>query len=212
MQLIGMLDSPYVRRVAIVMLRLGLPFEHRPISLFRHIDEFRRFNPLLKAPTLIADDGTLLMDSSLIIDHLVSLAPDGGRLMPTGAPARLAALRSLGLSLTVCEKAVQTHYERALRPVEKQHEPWIARVHAQLFAGLDLLEKDAAAREGWLFEQRVTLADISLACAFTFTQNYLKDVVDKAGYPSLSAFCARAEALPEFLAAPPLDGVTAPAR
>ena len=40
-QLIGMLDSPYVRRVAISLRRLGLPFEHRPISVFRQIAEFR---------------------------------------------------------------------------------------------------------------------------------------------------------------------------
>ena len=212
MQLIGMLDSPYVRRVAIVMLRLGLPVEHRPISLFRHIDEFRRYNPLLKAPTLIADDGTALMDSTLIIDHLMSLASGGESLMPLDASARLAALRSIGLSLLVCEKAVQAHYERVLRPAEKRHEPWIARVHAQLLGGLELLERDVAACDGWLFEERLTLADISLACAFAFTQGYLQDIVDPAAHPAIAAFSARAEALPEFLAAPPLDGVTAPAR
>ena len=35
MQLIGMLDSPYVRRVAISLQLLGLPFEHRSVSVFR---------------------------------------------------------------------------------------------------------------------------------------------------------------------------------
>ena len=38
MQLIGMLDSPYVRRVAISLQLLGLPFEHRSISVFRTFD------------------------------------------------------------------------------------------------------------------------------------------------------------------------------
>lgn len=42
MQLIGMLDSPYVRRVAISAQLLGLTFEHRPLSVFRNFDEFRR--------------------------------------------------------------------------------------------------------------------------------------------------------------------------
>ena len=42
MQLIGMLDSPYVRRVAIALIVAKAPFTHRPISLFRHIDEFSR--------------------------------------------------------------------------------------------------------------------------------------------------------------------------
>ena len=207
-----MLDSPYVRRVAIVLLRLSLPFEHRPVSLFRHIDEFRRYNPLLKAPTLIADDATVLMDSTLIIDHLASLASDGARLWPSGASDRLAALASIGLSLTVCEKSVQAHYERVLRPPEKRHEPWIARVHEQLLTGLGKLEKQVGAGDAWLFEQRLTLADISLACAFRFAQDYLGDLIDKDKYTAIAAFCARAEALPEFRAAPPIDGVEAPAR
>ena len=34
MVLIGMLDSPYVRRVAICMKVLGIDFEHRPLSVF----------------------------------------------------------------------------------------------------------------------------------------------------------------------------------
>ena len=72
MQLIGMLDSPYVRRVAVTMLTAGLAFQHRPISLFRHIDEFSKISPLLKAPTLVADDGTTLLESSVILDYLAT--------------------------------------------------------------------------------------------------------------------------------------------
>ncbi len=62
MQLIGMLNSPYVRRVALALITAKVPFEHRPISLFRHIDAFSAINPLLKAPTLVADDGTVLVE------------------------------------------------------------------------------------------------------------------------------------------------------
>ena len=62
MQLIGMLDSPYVRRIAVTLLAAKVPFSHRPISLFRQIDEFVKLNPLLKAPTLVTDEGTALMD------------------------------------------------------------------------------------------------------------------------------------------------------
>jgi len=65
MQLIGMLDSPYVRRVAVMLLTAGVTFRHRPISLFRHIDEFSKISPLLKAPTLLAEDGTARAARSL---------------------------------------------------------------------------------------------------------------------------------------------------
>jgi len=40
MQLIGMLDSPYVRRVAIALRLFDLPFEHAPISVFSAYDAF----------------------------------------------------------------------------------------------------------------------------------------------------------------------------
>jgi glutathione S-transferase len=208
MQLIGMLDSPYVRRVAIALMRLDLPFEHRPISLFRHVDEFAAANPLIKAPTLVADDGTVLMESTLIIDYATTLAPEARALMPRAPKARLRATRLLGLSLIVCEKAVQFHYERALRPPEKQHAPWAGRVRRQLLAGLDALETEINGGKGWLFEDRMMLADITLATAFAFTQSYLDDVVEMARYGAIAAFSARAEDTAEFRAAPAQDGAT----
>ena len=53
MRLIGMLDSPYVRRVAIAMQLLEIPFEHDPLSVFSTYDQFRQVNPVVKAPTLV---------------------------------------------------------------------------------------------------------------------------------------------------------------
>lgn len=209
MELIGMLDSPYVRRVAVALLAAGVPFTHRPISLFRHIDEFSRINPLLKAPTFVADDGTVLMDSSVILDYLACVAPAVAALTPSAPAARLIAARATGLALTVMEKAVQRHYERALRPAEKQHEPWIQRVERQLAAGLEALERELPA-SGWIGGGGLGLADVSVVCAFGFTRLLLADLVDTALYARLAAFCARAEGLPAFRAAPALDGVSAP--
>ena len=70
MKLIGMLDSPYVRRVAISLKTLDIPFEHASISVFRGFEAFQAINPVVKAPTLVLDDGEVLMDSTLIIDYL----------------------------------------------------------------------------------------------------------------------------------------------
>ncbi|HEY4926434.1 MAG TPA: glutathione S-transferase N-terminal domain-containing protein [Roseiarcus sp.] len=207
MQLIGMLDSPYVRRVAIALIIAKTPFIHRPISLFRHIDQFSKFNPLLKAPTLITDDGVVLMDSSLILDYLAAVDSGIAALTPSKAPQRLEALRATGLALTVMEKAVQRHYERMLRPAEKQHEPWVDRVMGQLSAGLSAMDAELPG-SAWISGE-LGLADITVACAFGFTHALLADVVETSRYPNLGAFCARAEALPPFRAAPPEDGATA---
>src|SRR6266567_177884 len=74
MQLIGMLDSPYVRRVAISLQLLGLRFEHHSVSVFSTFEQFRKINPVVKAPTLICDDGTVLMDSTLMIQYAEAIA------------------------------------------------------------------------------------------------------------------------------------------
>ena len=69
-QLIGYLDSPFVRRVAISLKFLGVEYEHRELSIFRDFEEFRAINPLVKVPTLVLDDNQVLVDSTLIIDYL----------------------------------------------------------------------------------------------------------------------------------------------
>lgn len=123
MQLIGMLDSPFVRRVAIALRLLDLPYEHRPLSVFRNFEAFSLFNPMVKAPTLVLDDGTVLMDSSLILDYLECLAGRERSLLPQRPQARARALSLIGAALVACEKSVQIYYELNLRPEERRHGP-----------------------------------------------------------------------------------------
>jgi glutathione S-transferase len=201
MQLIGMLDSPYVRRVAISLQLLELPFEHRPLSVFRAYEEFRHINPLVKVPTLICDDGTVLVESTLILDYAEALTQGGRTLMPRALPQRLRALRRIGLALVACEKSVQIIYERNLRPPEKQHEPWIGRVSAQLQAAYQELEAELGA-QALRADASIDQAGISTAVAWQFTQQMLPEVVPASTCPLLAAFSASAEALPPFRAAP----------
>lgn len=49
MKLVGMLDSPYVRRVAISLELYGVAFEHQALSVFSTFDEFSGINPVVKA-------------------------------------------------------------------------------------------------------------------------------------------------------------------
>ncbi|HIC28961.1 MAG TPA: glutathione S-transferase family protein, partial [Rhodospirillales bacterium] len=57
MILVGQLDSPFVRRVAVSMNIYGLPFERQVISVYADADAVRAVNPLGKVPALILDDG-----------------------------------------------------------------------------------------------------------------------------------------------------------
>lgn len=209
MQLIGMLDSPYVRRVAIALQLLELPFEHRSLSVFRTFDQFRAINPVVKAPTLVCDDGTVLMDSTLILDYVQAVAATRS-LMPAGLAERQAALRTIGLALAACEKSVQLVYERNLRPPEKQHEPWAARVIGQMHAAYGELEAELAKGPARRDPRRIGLADITTAVTWHFTEKMLPATVKDAAYPQLRALSAWAEQLPEFIAAPYGDGTVQP--
>lgn len=200
MELIGMLDSPFVRRVAISARMLGIDYAHNPLSIFRTYDEFRRINPLVKVPTLICDDGETLVDSTLIIEYLESVA--GRSLMPSEPVARRDALRIVGTALVAMEKVAQLIYETKQRPEEKQHAPWIGRLHEQLVSAVELLEAAIGDGGTWLFGDSPSQADVTLAVAWAFVQHVVPDVVDEDDFPGLAAFSIRAEALPEFLACP----------
>jgi glutathione S-transferase len=200
MQLVGMLDSPFVRRAANSLRLLGVPFEHRSVSVFSTFEQFREINPVVKAPTLVCDDGTVLMDSTLIIDHAESTC--GRSLMPRDAVGRLRATRVVGLALAACEKTVQIVYERNLRPAEKQHQPWLDRVHGQLIAAYSALEQEMAGRPLPGDEATMTQAAVSTAVAWAFTQLMLPQSVAPADFPLLAAYSAQAESLPVFLGAP----------
>jgi len=206
MQLIGMLDSPYVRRVAISLQLLGLPFEHQSLSVFRTFAQFQQINPVVKAPTLVCDDGTVLMDSTLILEYAEALAAPGRSLVPR-EPAELQhTLRLVGLALAACEKAVQIIYERNLRPAEKRHEPWMQRVTGQLLAAFGALEAELGQRPLAAERAQIDQAGITVAVAWWFTQQTLPGIVEATAHPALREFSERAETLPEFVAAPHGDG------
>jgi glutathione S-transferase len=190
MHLIGMLDSPYVRRCAITGTMLGLTFDHSSISVFRHMDRFGAINPLYKAPSLIADDGTVLMESGLILRHFEDLA--GKSIYPADGAARLKDLRLEGIGIAACEKAISVEYERK-RPAGQQYAPWMTRVRDQLATALTLIEQEAD-----LTTDTLTPGLLASLIAWRFTQFVIPEYVPASGWPKLAAASARFEATPLF--------------
>ncbi len=197
MELIGMLDSPYVRRVAVTLHLLEQPFVHRPISVFSAFAQFQAINPVVKAPTLVCDDGTVLMDSTLILDYLETLAAPRS-LMPAALGERQQALRLLGLALVACEKSVQIVYEQKLRPADKQHQPWLERVNCQLHLAWDQLEQALQSRP--LSLAPLDQAGLTLAVAWRFGQHMIAGLLPPERWPLVAAFSGAAEQLPAFIA------------
>lgn len=204
MRLIGMLDSPYVRRVAISLEFLGVPFEHESVSVFSTFEKFRGINPVVKAPTLVCDDGELLMDSSLILQFVEATTPGVDSLWPKDPVEYQRDMRAVSLALAACEKSVQIVYERNLRPAAAQYGPWIERVTGQLLAACAALEKEVGERDA-AFQRPRRQAAITAAVAWQFTQSMIASVVPASDHPNLVRLSSRMEQTPQFLKYPP-DG------
>jgi glutathione S-transferase len=197
--LIGMFDSPFVRRVAVSMNLLGMEFEHRNWSVGKDFELIRQFNPLGRVPTLVHPDGEALIESNAILDCLDELAGAERALIPASGRDRREALRIMAVATGAAEKGVTQVYETVFRPPEKRYRPWIERCHIQMHAALAELDRLCRARVGeWLIGDRMTQPDITVTCVYTFLGDAL--AINRAGvaYPAIAAIAARCEALPEF--------------
>src|SRR5689334_14592896 len=111
-KLVGMLDSPFVRRVAVAMDLYGLSYENLPLRTVGDAAEFARYSPLKRAPTLVLPDGAVLIDSHMILAELDELVPAERCLTPRAAAGRLACRQVIGVAAGLADKAVSAFYER----------------------------------------------------------------------------------------------------
>ena len=82
--------APNARRVRVFAAEKGLDLEKIPVDLAAHEqmdDAFKAINPRMAVPTLVLDDGTLLMESVAICRYLEELHPDPA-LFGTGAKGK----------------------------------------------------------------------------------------------------------------------------
>jgi glutathione S-transferase len=199
MILIGMFDSPFVRRVAVSMNFLQIPFEHRSWSVGKDFELIRQFNPLGRVPCLVQTVGDTLIESSAILDFLDESVDPSRALLPRSGDARREALHIIAVAIGAAEKGVTQVYESAFRPPEKRYRPWVERCHTQMHAGLAELDRVCQVRSGpWLLGKRMTQADITVACVYTFLSDALALNREGAAYPALASVVAQCEALSEF--------------
>jgi glutathione S-transferase len=197
--LIGQYDSPFVRRVAIALGIYEIDFEHRPWSTFGDAEEVARYNPLRRVPTLVLDDGEVLIESAAILDYLDEIAPPHNQLIAEGGLERRAALKICALGMGLADKAVSLLYERVLR--QERSELWVARCNGQIAGVLGTLEEERARRpSAFWFGERINHADIAVACAVRFVREAHPGAFEESRLPALAAHAARCEALNEFRA------------
>jgi glutathione S-transferase len=198
MILIGQYDSPFVRRVAIAMRIYGVAFEHRPWSTFGDGDKIAPYNPLRRVPTLVLDNGEVLIESTAILDHLDEhVGPARAMIAAKGEPRRYA-LKICALATGLADKAVSLVYERVLRK-EQVSKIWVERCQTQIGGVLEVLEKERArVTSPFWFGAAIGHADIAVACVLRFLNEAHPHLFDAARYPALADHAARCEAMEVF--------------
>lgn len=195
MQLIGHYDSPFVRRVAVAMQLLGIPYEQLAWSVFADADKIARYNPLRRVPVLVVEDGESIIESYAIIDHLE--ATSGATLWPVAAGERRRAVRITCVATGAADKAVSLVYETRLR--EHPLPMWIERCTIQIGDALGELDTArAAAGSLFWFGDQPGHADIAVACMWRFFTEAHAGRLDFARWPALQRHSAACEALPAF--------------
>lgn len=165
MKLHSAAPSPFVRKVRIAALELGLFDRIKIIDTMvapgKTDDAYgQSVNPLRKIPALELDDGAVLFDSQLICEYLDSI--DGNhRLFPAEAEARWRVLSGSAVANGMMDAAVLVRYETFLRPEDKRWNQWIDEQWVKINNGL-----------AW-FNQRLPEAEdsvegIALACALGY--------------------------------------------
>lgn len=200
MILIGRDLSPFVRRVAVSLQVMNLPFERRELSTADNAAEIRELNPLGRVPALvIADDEPALIDSWAILDYLDHEVAPERALVPSEGDGRREVLRLVAIGTGATEKAVSSFYERTRRPKETVHQPYADHLDGQVAAGLRALDLTIGDRD-WLVGGNMTQADITAVCLWDFLSVTGKHLHDAARFPKLAAFAERVLQHPAFQA------------
>jgi len=133
---------------------LGLDHEIRiePADTMNPGDSVRQQNPLGKIPALVLEDGTVLFDSR-----------GGGRIIPTAASARFAALRLQALADGIMDASVLLVYEGRWRPPERHEPKWVDLQAGKVARALSALEAAPPA-----LDATPDVGQIALACALGY--------------------------------------------
>jgi glutathione S-transferase len=201
MILVGQYDSPYVRRVAISLRVLGFEYEHDTRSVFADFDAMRQINPLGRIPSLVLQDGEVLIDSAAILDWLdQTVGPELALVAPAGVERR-RALRLIALATGAIDKVGAAAYERLIRPAALRWPEWVERCRTQGAGAIAAL-----AAEPWP-SGALDQAEITTACMIRYVRMADPEILPPGRHPSLDALAARCEALPAFQATWPADYV-----
>jgi glutathione S-transferase len=191
--------SPFVRKVLAFAAEKGVEVEARPVSQPNVEDEFREASPFLKIPAF-RDGDFSVADSSAIVHYLEAVKAEP-QLIPTEAKARARTIWFDEFADTIlAATCTRMFFNRIVAPRFMGREGDLDAAdkaeREDLPKALDYLER--VIPEGlYLVEDRLTLADISVATCFA-NFRHMGTPIDAARYPRVTAFAEAMLKRPSF--------------
>ncbi|MFC0167357.1 glutathione S-transferase N-terminal domain-containing protein [Pseudoduganella danionis] len=184
MKLIGSLASPYVRKVRVVLAEKKLDYQFVLENVWAADTTIDQLNPLGKVPSLIMEDGDVLIDSRVMVEYLDTLTPVC-KLLPPNGRERADIKCWEALADGVLDAAILVRLERTQRPPELQSEQWIERQMRKVHQGLEVV----AARLGespYCAGIHYSLADVAVGCMLGWLSFRFPEIDWRGSHPNLA--------------------------
>jgi glutathione S-transferase len=194
LKLIGYYDSPFVRRTAAVLNVLNLTFENVELSVWQESEKIVPISPLSRVPILQFDDGRILNDSNVIIDHMVRVHGQHTGLLPTEMGEYHRVNNLIGFGMGLMEKLAQLYTETKVREPELVSEKLKTRYEQQISATLTFLNGELKPAD--THAQHPSVLNITLSVALQFMLNVFGDQWHLENYPKLKLITEAMEAHP----------------
>ena len=183
MNLYGSLNSPYTRKVRIILAEKRIDCSFDLVDTMTPDTQVTRHNPLGKVPVIMRDDGTTLYDSRVIVEFLDNVSPIS-RLIPEEHHERIAVRRWEALADGVVDAGILIRYELA-REATLQSTAWIERQMGKINRGLAEMARELADKP-WCHGNAYSLADVSFGCCLGWLAFRFPQIDWRAKYPNLA--------------------------
>jgi glutathione S-transferase len=181
--------SPFARKVRISAIELGLidkiEFVPTKVAPTEPNEEYSKITPLKKLPALILDNGSVILDSYVIVEYLDELA-GGGKLIPASGAARWQVKTDHSLLQGMLDSMLLCRYENVVRPAPLKWQAWADDHWSRVWAGMARFNKQAE-----VLSRPLDIVQISLVCVLGYADFRFPDQDWRTAFPNLAAFHAK---------------------
>lgn len=189
MKLLGSNNSPYARKVNIVIEEKHIACEFvntRPVTPDSIVP---KANPLGKIPVLVLDDGSAIYDSPVIVEYLDGLVPEP-KLIPDAFNDRIQVKRWEALGDGIADAAVAISHEHRKPKEQQETEEWYRKQREKIERGLATMAKDLGKR-AFCHGDGFSLADIAAGYALGYLDRVLREIDWRTPHPNLKLLADR---------------------